>query len=52
MRPGRVLGHDRVCCAIPGFRHERQAGCHVGGAADPAFAPEDVVFCRGLFRDL
>lgn len=47
-----VLGHDRVACAIPGFRNERQARCNVQAAADPAFTPEDLAFCRGLFGDL
>jgi myo-inositol catabolism protein IolS len=47
-----VLGHEHVACAIPGFRNERQARCNVGASADPAFTPEDLAFCRELFRDL
>lgn len=47
-----VLGHERVACAIPGFRNERQARCNVRAAADPAFTAEDLAFCRELFGDL
>jgi aryl-alcohol dehydrogenase-like predicted oxidoreductase len=47
-----VLGHDRVACAIPGFRNDRQARSNVKAAADPAFTAEDLEFCRGLFGEL
>ncbi len=47
-----VLGHDRVCSAIPGFRNERQARVNTGAASDPAFTDEDLAFCRRLFSDL
>lgn len=47
-----VLGHERVACAIPGFRNERQARCNVRAASDAAFTAEDLAFCRDLFRDL
>ena len=40
-----VLSHPRVCCAIPGFRNERQARCNVAGAGK-ALTPEDVQFIR------
>lgn len=40
-----VLSHPRVCCAIPGFRNERQARCNVAGAGR-ALTREDVEFIR------
>ena len=40
-----VLAHPRVCCAIPGFRNERQAKCNVAGAGK-ALTREDVQFIR------
>lgn len=40
-----VLAHPRVCCAIPGFRNERQAKCNLAGAGG-AMSPEDLKFVR------
>ncbi len=40
-----VLSAPRVCCAIPGFRNERQARANVSGAGRKLSA-EDVAFIR------
>lgn len=40
-----VLAMPRVCCAIPGFRNERQARCNVAGAGRP-LSPDDIRFIR------
>ena len=40
-----VLEMPRVCCAIPGFRNERQARCNIAGAGMP-LSPDDVAFVR------
>jgi aryl-alcohol dehydrogenase-like predicted oxidoreductase len=40
-----VLAFPRVCCAIPGFRNERQARCNVQGAGKYLSA-EDVKYVR------
>ncbi|HPF99435.1 MAG TPA: aldo/keto reductase [Kiritimatiellia bacterium] len=42
-----VLASPRVCCAIPGFRNERQARCNVAGAGR-ALTAEDVEFIRSV----
>lgn len=47
-----VIGHEHVCCAIPGFRNERQARCNVKAAASEPFTADDLAFCRELFGDL
>ncbi|MBL8061037.1 MAG: aldo/keto reductase [Chthonomonas sp.] len=40
-----VLAHPNVCCAIPGFRNERQAACNVAGG-NRVLSKEDVEFVR------
>lgn len=40
-----VLASPRVCCAIPGFRNERQARCNVAGAGR-ALGGDDLAFIR------
>ena len=40
-----LLSHPRVCCAIPGFRNERQARCNVAGTGRSLKA-EDIEFIR------
>lgn len=42
-----LLSYPKVCCAIPGFRNERQAKCNVAGAGK-ALTPEDVQFIREI----
>ncbi|MFH0907745.1 MAG: aldo/keto reductase [bacterium] len=44
-----VLAHPRVCCAIPGFRNERQAKCNVAEAGQ-AMSVDDVAFVRGVLH--
>ncbi len=44
-----VLGHERVCSAIPGFRNERQATMNVRAGEDPPLSREDVEWLRRLF---
>lgn len=46
-----VLGHERVCSAIPGFRNDTQARMNVRAGVDPAMSPEDVEWCRRLFAE-
>jgi aryl-alcohol dehydrogenase-like predicted oxidoreductase len=45
-----VLSMPRVCCAIPGFRNERQAACNVA-AAGKALSADDVRFVQAALAD-
>jgi aryl-alcohol dehydrogenase-like predicted oxidoreductase len=40
-----LLSYPKVCCAIPGFRNERQARCNVAGMGR-SLTREDVQFIR------
>jgi len=40
-----LLSYPKVCCAIPGFRNERQAKCNVAGAGK-VLTRDDVQFIR------
>ena len=44
-----LLSFPKVCCAIPGFRNERQARCNVAGAGR-ALKPADIQFIREALR--
>lgn len=43
------LAHPRVCCAIPGFRNERQARCNLV-AAERSLSPADLDFIRDTLK--
>lgn len=44
-----VLGHDRVCSAIPGFRNGVQATCNVVAGRDSPMSADDIAWLRDLF---
>ncbi|MCW8130682.1 MAG: aldo/keto reductase [Planctomycetota bacterium] len=43
------LANPRVCCAIPGFRNERQARCNLV-ATDRALSPADLTYIRETLK--
>jgi aryl-alcohol dehydrogenase-like predicted oxidoreductase len=43
---GYVLAQPNVCCAIPGFRNDRQARSNIGPATKPPLSADDVKFIR------